>query len=61
MAVATPGDWSGLSATPAVINNITRAVAWNWYHFNPDAFQFAHSGHKNDESWIDVDHPDYPL
>ena len=60
MGVETLGDWSGLSPTPAVMNPISNSVTWNYFHLNPDNYQFAHATHNFDRSWLDINDPEYP-
>ena len=50
----------GISPTPAVMNGISPAVWWPFVHRGEDTLQFAHASHRMDDTWIDVNHPDYP-
>ena len=50
----------GISPTPAVMNGISPAIWWPFVHRGEDTLQFAHASHRMDDTWIDVDHPDYP-
>ena len=50
----------GISPTPAVMNGISPAVWWPFVHRGEDSLQFAHASHRHDDTWIDVNHPDYP-
>ncbi len=50
----------GISPTPGVMNEITRAIWWPFIHRGEDSLQFAHDSHRHDDTWIDVHHPDYP-
>ncbi|MCY4618298.1 MAG: ABC transporter substrate-binding protein [Chloroflexi bacterium] len=50
----------GISPTPAVMNGISPAIWWPFVHRGEDTLQFAHASHRMDDTWIDVNHPDYP-
>ena len=42
------------------MNGISPVLWWPFVHHSDDILQFAHASHRYDESWIDVNHPDYP-
>ncbi len=50
----------GLANAPAVMNGISPVLWWPFVHHGDDALQFAHASHRYDDTWIDVNHPDYP-
>ena len=50
----------GITTLPGVMNGISPVLWWPFLHHSDDSLQFAHSSHRYDETWIDVNHPDYP-
>ena len=50
----------GITTLPGVMNGISPMLWWPFVHNGEDTLQFAHSSHRYDETWIDVNHPDYP-
>ncbi|MCY3557560.1 MAG: ABC transporter substrate-binding protein [Chloroflexi bacterium] len=50
----------GLANAPAVMNGISPVLWWPFVHHGEDSLQFAHASHRYDDTWIDVNHPDYP-
>ena len=50
----------GITTLPGVMNGISPVLWWPFVHHSDDILQFAHASHRYDESWIDVNHPDYP-
>ena len=50
----------GITTIPGVMNGISPVLWWPFVHHSDDAQQFAHASHRYDETWIDVNHPDYP-
>lgn len=50
----------GLGPAPGVMNGISPAIWWPFVHRGEDSLQFAHDSHRHDDTWIDVNHPDYP-
>ena len=50
----------GITTIPGVMNGISPVLWWPFVHHSEDTLQFAHASHRYDESWIDVNHPDYP-
>ncbi len=50
----------GMTGQPSVMNGISPALEWPYVHNSTDVYQFAHSSHRYDESWLDSTHPDYP-
>ena len=50
----------GIANSPGVMNGISPVLWWPFLHHSEDTLQFAHASHRYDESWIDVNHPDYP-
>ena len=60
MGVHPDTGWDGIAPSIGVMNPIGHTVNWPWFHAEPDVYQFAHSGHRNDTSWLDVNHPEFP-
>ena len=50
----------GITTLPGVMNGISPMLWWPFVHNGEDTLQFAHASHRYDETWIDVNHPDYP-
>ena len=50
----------GIANSPAVMNGISPAIWWPFVERGEDTLQFAHASHRHDDTWIDVNHPDYP-
>ena len=50
----------GITTIPGVMNGISPVIWWPFVHHSDDVLQFAHASHRYDETWIDVNHPDYP-
>ena len=50
----------GITTLPGVMNGISPVLWWPFLHHDDDTLQFAHSSHRYDDTWIDVNHPDYP-
>ena len=50
----------GITTLPGVMNGISPVLWWPFLHHSDDTLQFAHSSHRYDDTWIDVNHPDYP-
>ena len=50
----------GITTLPGVMNGISPVLWWPFVHHGEDTLQFAHSSHRYDDTWIDVNHPDYP-
>ena len=42
------------------MNGIAPSIWWPFLHRGEDSLQFAHDSHRHDDTWINVDHPDYP-
>ncbi|MYD16456.1 MAG: hypothetical protein F4W99_04860 [Chloroflexi bacterium] len=50
----------GIANSPGVMNGISPVLWWPYIHHDADTLQFAHASHRFDDTWIDVNHPDYP-
>ena len=50
----------GMTGQPAVMNAISPQVEWPYVNNSEDVYQFAHSSHRYDDTWLDSGHPDYP-
>ncbi len=50
----------GLAAEPGVMNGISPEIWWPYVQRGEDTLQFAYATHRHDDTWIDVNHPDYP-
>jgi len=50
----------GITTLPGVMNGISPVLWWPFVHHSDDTLQFAHASHRYDDTWLDVNHPDYP-